>query len=101
MNGSIKQEMRENQRLVVLRALASTNDGRLNETLIQRELDHFGYGLTRDEVRDVLRWLEERAAVEIVMAADVIMVATLTRRGEDHIERRGVPVEGIAMPSRR
>lgn len=98
---SIALDIAANQRLIVLRALAAMNDGRLNETMIRQELDLFGYRLTQDEVRDILRWLSERSAVITTFAADVIMIAEITRRGEDHLERRGDPIDGIALPSRR
>lgn len=98
---SLAEDMAANRRLVVLRALSSISDKRLNETMIGRELDHFGYRLTQSDVRGILRDLEARAAVTTAMAGGVVMIATLTRRGEDHVERRGSPIEGIAQPSLR
>lgn len=91
----------ENQRLIVLRALAGERDGRMNETLLARELDVFGHRLTQDEVREVLKDLEARDAVRLTLAGGVVMVAEITRRGEDHVERRGEPLAGVASPSRR
>lgn len=98
---SIAEQIKENQHLIILRALAATNDGRLNETLIARELDLFGHRLSQEAVRTLLRSLQDRAAITIDMAADVIMIAELTQRGQDHVERRGCPITGIALPSRK
>ena len=96
---SIKKDMEENQRLIILRALNDAG-GRMNETLIARALELFGYGLNRDEVRDMLKWLDERDTIDTDMAGGVVMIATLTRRGEDHIARLGPPIDGIGVPSR-
>lgn len=97
----IAEEMVRNQRLIILRALAGTNDGRLNETMLGRELDHFGHRLAQDVIRSLLRSLEERAAILTEMAGGVIMIAEITQRGEDHLDRRGTPLEGVAVPGRR
>ncbi len=91
----------ENQRLIVLRALAGEHDGRMNETLLARELDVFGHRLTQAQVRDVLADLEERDAVRTTLAGGVVMVAEITRRGADHVERRGAPIAGVSVPTRR
>ena len=91
----------ENQRLIILRSLAEQNDGRMNETMIGRDLDVFGYRLSKDEVRDQLRWLEARNALTITFAGETIMVAEITRRGQDHVDRRGDPLDGVSLPSRR
>lgn len=89
-----------NQRLVILRALEREGDGRLNETLLAAELDLFGHSMSRDQVREQLRWLEDAGAITVVVAGGAIMIATITRRGEDHVARRGQPIEGVDLPSR-
>ncbi|HET7410086.1 MAG TPA: hypothetical protein VFJ13_07780 [Paracoccaceae bacterium] len=94
------ERVARNRRLVILRALSGENDGRMNETLLGRELDHFGHACAHDEVRELLRWLERVDAVRITMAGGTIMVAGITRRGQDHIDRRGAPIEGVDRPSR-
>lgn len=98
---SLKDDIAANKRLVILRALEDVADGRLNETMIQRALDIFGYKMNRDKLRNHLRWLEERDAIRIEMAGGVLMVAEITRKGQDHVELRGDPLEGVALPGRR
>lgn len=84
-------------RLVILKELARQPDGRLNETLITAALDTFGYRRSREWVRTQLRKLEELGAVTCVEAGTVL-VASLTRVGLDHVERRSV-IDGVARPS--
>lgn len=97
---SISTDPEPNQRLIVLRALSDAG-GKLNETLVARHLHLFGHGFDRDQTRDLLKWLEERDAIETEMAGGVVMIATLTQRGENHLNRLGPPIDGIDQPSRR
>lgn len=97
---SLEPQIEANKRLIVLRALGGVHDGRLNETMIQSELDIFGYRMPRDDLRAILRWLEERDAIRIEMAAGVLMIATITRKGQDHIDLRGAPIPDVARPGR-
>ncbi|MCO5083070.1 MAG: hypothetical protein M9955_17225 [Rhizobiaceae bacterium] len=94
--------MEEDARLVILRELAKQFDGRLNETVLTTVLEAFGYRRSREWVRTQLRKLEELGAVSIRAIdrpeADPILVATITRAGADHVERRSVIV-GVARPS--
>lgn len=88
-----------NQRLIILRALSQESDGRMNESLLARQLDLFGHALNREQVRVQLEWLAGVGAVRTQMVGP-IMIVEITRRGEDHVERRGDPIEGIDRPSR-
>lgn len=97
---SIMEKMEGNKRLVVLRAIAEAG-GEMNETLISHTLALFGFGLNREEVRDLLKWLDERDTIDTRMANGVVMIATLTRRGRDHLEFRGPSIDGIDRPSER
>lgn len=94
---SYSEHVARDARLVILRALAKETDGRLNETVLTAALDSFGYRRSRDWVRTQLRMLEEVGAVANTEAGS-ILVASLTRAGLDHVERRTV-IEGIARPS--
>jgi hypothetical protein len=84
-------------RLVILRALHLQTDGRLNETLLTAELDRFGHRRSREWVRTQLNKLAELGALKVTEAGTV-MIASITRSGVDHVERRSV-IEGIARPS--
>jgi hypothetical protein len=92
-----RQYIAADVRLIILRELAAQPDYRLNETLLSRVLETFGHRKSRDYLRDQLRWLGEMGAVTLTKAG-TIMIAELTRRGRDHVERR-VVIEGIARPS--
>jgi len=84
-------------RLVMLRELAQMGDGTLNEIALTKVLDTFGYRRSRDWVRTQMRKLQELGAVKN-SEAGTVLVATITRAGLDHVERRSV-IEGVAKPS--
>lgn len=84
-------------RLVILKGLARQADGRLNEVLITRMLDEFGYNRSREWVRTQLHKMEEVGAIRVTQAGTVV-VAAITRSGLDHAERRST-LDGIARPS--
>jgi hypothetical protein len=84
-------------RLCMLKLLHGMVDGRANETLLSRVLDDFGHRATRDYVRTQMRKLDEVGAVRLSEMGPYL-VASITRAGMDHMERRAV-IEGIARPS--
>jgi hypothetical protein len=90
--------IREDARLVILKALAAEPRWSLNETLIQAQLETYaGIARPREWVRQEMRWLEEMGAV-VNTEAGSVLIATMTERGRDHVERRTV-IEGIKRPS--
>lgn len=89
--------IREEARLIILRTLAGEPDRRLNSELLRRALETFGVVRTREWVHGEVRHLEQLGAVTVVDAGSV-MVAALTSRGEDHVERRLV-LDGVKRPS--
>lgn len=94
---SYEEHLVADARLVVLKELAAQRDGRLNEVILERVLDVFGHRRSRDWIRTQLRKLEELGAVKVDEVGSV-MVATITRVGLDHVERRAF-VEGVNRPS--
>ncbi|MBZ0164579.1 MAG: hypothetical protein K8H74_17935 [Notoacmeibacter sp.] len=94
---NFEEHLRADARLVILKELAHQTDGRLNETILTSVLDGFGYRKSRDWVRTQLRALDDLGAVTIIEAGTV-MIASITRAGLDHVERRSV-IEGVARPS--
>lgn len=90
--------IREEGRLVILRALDEQPDGRLNSELLRVTLEQFGITKSRDWVHDELNWLQEMGAIT-VMIAGTVRVATLSAKGSDHVQRR-VVIEGVKRPSR-
>lgn len=94
------ERIAQSRRLTVLRALAAQADGRMNDRDLLDTLDLYGHRMARAEVRAMLEWLELAGAVRLSRPGEVVVVAELTARGEDHVERRGAPIEGVALPSR-
>ncbi len=84
-------------RLIMLRGLHEQTDGRMNEKLLTALLEAFGHHRSRDYVRTQLLFMKDVGAVKLVEAGTV-MIATITRSGVDHVERRSV-ISGIDRPS--
>lgn len=99
MTKTYAERAEEDRRLIVLRALVAEPAGTMNERLLQDELQLFGHRLGRDQVRETLRWLETAGAITLRWPNETIMVADITRRGEEHVSR-AAPIAGIALPSR-
>lgn len=97
LSSNLQEAIAADARLVMLKELAVQVDGRMNEASLTRVLDVFGINRSRDWVRTQLRALEQLGAVSLVEAGSVL-VASLTRLGRDHVERRQI-VEGVARPS--
>lgn len=90
--------VRQEARLIILRALEEQSDGRLNSELLRVTLATYGISKSRDWVHDELNWLASMSAVTVVIAGTV-RVAQLTAKGSDHVGRRLV-IEGVKRPSR-
>lgn len=84
-------------RLCILKELARQIDGRLNEVALVAVLDTFGIRRNREWVRTQLRALDQLGGVNVTEAGTV-MIATLTKFGRDHVERRAV-IDGVARPA--
>ncbi len=97
MSLSFEEHAARDARLVILRGLKDQVDGRLNETLLTMLLESFGHNRSREWVRTQLLKLKELGAVSIVEAGTV-QIASITRAGVDHVERRSV-IDGVARPS--
>lgn len=94
---SLDRIIREEARLIILKALAAEVNNRLNSELIRMSLDSFGISRTRDWVHAELNWLADIGALTI---ADVgtVKVAALTQRGMDHVMRL-IALDGVKRPS--
>lgn len=84
-------------RLCILKELARQVDGRLNEVALMHVLDTFGIRRPREWVRTQLRALEQLDAVNVTEVGTV-MIASLTKNGRDHVDRRAV-IDGVARPA--
>lgn len=94
---SYDEHLTEDARLVILKELAVQADGRLNETALAKVLDAYGYRRSREWVKTQLGKLAEIGGVSLVPIGSVL-VASITRAGLDHVERRSF-LAGVARPS--
>ena len=94
---SFEEHSARDARLIILRGLAEQPDGRMNETLLTKLLETFGHYRSREWVRTQLHKLRELGAVKLIEAGSVL-VASITRAGLDHVERRSY-IEGVDRPS--
>ena len=102
MSGSFARHIEEDARLVMLKELASQLNGRLNETILASVLEAFGHTRSKDWIRTQLRKMQELGAIvlqEVGEGERTLLVAQITRAGEDHLLLRS-QIEGIKLPSR-
>lgn len=93
-----EQEVREDARLIILKALAGQTDERLHSGYLAEELFRFGIDRPREWIHSELDWLAEIGAV-LVSRPGSVVVATLAEKGARHL-RRGMVIEGIKRPKR-
>jgi hypothetical protein len=86
----------EDRRLCILRCLMGQTANTLNESILQRAIGGYGHNVSRDVIKQDLRWLTEVGALTVREVADYL-IATLTERGLDHVVRR-TAIDGIAKP---
>ncbi len=94
---SFTAHLDKDARLRILQALAKQTDGRLSDRMLVEELDNWGHRRALDPVRTQMRALVALGAVALVVDTDAVMVAELTRAGQDHVTRR-VFVDGVRRP---
>jgi hypothetical protein len=90
--------IREQARLIILKALAAQPDECLNSDLVIPELATFAIRRTREWVHGEFAWLAEMGAIT-TMPAGSVLVAVLTEKGHRHL-RREIAIEGVKRPSR-
>lgn len=95
---SFSRHIEEDARLIILKELASQQDGRLNETILEAVLAAFGHARSHDWIRTQLNKMQELGAI-VLQEVGSIVVAQITRAGEDHVLLRS-RIEGIKLPSR-
>lgn len=87
-------------RLVILKALVAEDNGRLSDSLLLHAFKAFAINKGRAYLRTQLNWLEDEAGAVILHRAGTALIAELTERGQDHLERAQL-IEGIKPPSFR
>lgn len=93
------QLIRQDARLIILRALSEQTDSTLHSGFLDACLRAFGIRKDRDWIHDELHWLEDRGAISLIEAGTVL-VATLTDKGQRHIDRE-LAIEGVKRPGLR
>ncbi len=94
----MRERMRQDARLIMLKALADQINETLHSGNMDAELRFFGIAEDRAWIHNELRWLEAHGAVTLIEAGTVL-VATLTETGHRHL-RREIAIEGVKRPSR-
>lgn len=82
--------------MAILKELAAQTDGRLNDLLLQRALDAYGFRRDRDWVKTQLQKLKALDAVTLIDAGPIV-IARIERVGRDHLDERSV-LSGVARP---
>jgi repressor of nif and glnA expression len=90
--------IREDARLIMLKAISEQVDERLHSGYLAEELLRFGIDRARDWVHSELDWMAEIGVVKLTKPGSVV-VAMLTEKGARHL-RRAIVIEGIKRPSR-
>lgn len=95
---SYADHLKANRRLCILQNLIE-DGGSGSETAIEQILLASGhrFGLTRNYVRDQLKYLADVDAVSIEYFRDRLMVATITERGVNIAQGR-ITVDGVEAP---
>lgn len=99
---SYEQQCQEDARLAILAELARQRDATLNAINLGRVIDAMGVRRTRDWIETQLLRLEELGAVNLrrldLAGFGQVTVATLTRTGRDHVDRRAL-LAGVTPPA--
>lgn len=88
--------IREDQRLVILRVLASMPSYTANSSVLHGALGQVGHNPSRDQVKTEIQWLAEQGLVTVEEVFD-LLVARITERGADVAAAR-VVVPGVKKP---
>lgn len=89
--------IREEARLIILKALAEQVDSRLNSALLVDWLSTFGITCDRPFVHAEFDHLKNVGAITVT-SVGTVQVAGLTERGRKHLER-AVALDGVKRPS--
>lgn len=97
-----EQQCQEDARLAILAELAQQRDATLNSLSIARVIEALGMKRSAEWVENQLRRLEEFGAIQLREAnlpgLGRVMIATLTRTGRNHVERRAL-LAGVSNPA--
>ena len=83
-------------RLCLLRALADQPGYTASDVLLQKIAMSFGISRTRESIRTELNFLADVGAARVEMQGGY-SIATLTRRGSDHVQGL-IEIDGVNKP---
>lgn len=90
--------IREDARLVILKALADDASETLSSSFLMPVLQTYGIRKDRAWLHDELKYLKEMGAITLI-DANSVLIATLTEKGHRHV-RREIEIAGVKRPSR-
>lgn len=90
--------IREEGRLIILRALAEQANESLSSSLLEPVLARFAIHQDRPWIHQQLEYLRNMDAITVVDAGSV-KIATLSEHGRRHVDRH-IAIEGVKRPSR-
>lgn len=96
---SMSRIVREEARLRILQVLARDPAGSMSSELLRAELATWGINRSRDWVREELHWLADLGAAVVTEVGEGVHIATLARRGAEHLDRSRL-IEGVKPPPR-
>lgn len=99
---SYEQKCQEDARLAILAELARQRDATLSSLSITRLIDALGMRRTNEWTENQLRRLEDYGAIRLT-ESDLpglgrVLIATITRAGRDHVDRRAL-LAGVSVPA--
>lgn len=96
------QTCKEDARLAILAELAAQRDATLNSRNLAQVVESIVPRRPREWVEAQLEWLDGMGAVNLrktdLAGIGPVIIATLTRTGRDHVERRAF-IPGVSLPA--
>lgn len=99
MSGALKDVVRADLRLVVLRLLEESG-APINSSILRKGVAAIGNPATADQFRAELKWLDDQGLIQLEDLGEGLSLAHLMERGEE-VARGRATYEGVARPSRR
>lgn len=99
---SYEQKCQEDARLAILAELAQQRDATLNSRSLATLVERVVPRRPLEWVETQLDWLDSMGAIRVTRSdlpgLGSVAIATITRSGRDHVERR-IVIHGITVPA--
>lgn len=99
---SYEEKCREDARLAILAELAAQRDATLNSRSLTMVVDQVVPRRPPEWVETQITWLEGMGAVNVqrseLPGLGTVLVATLTKTGRHHVDRRAF-ISGVSLPA--